>query len=76
MGSWYGLAVPAGTPKEIIARLHAETTKLLKLPDVTQRLGTSGFEVLTSTPDEYGAFTRNEIAKWGKMVKAAGLKIE
>lgn len=76
MGSWYGLAVPAGTPKEIIARLHAETTKLLKLPDVTQRLGASGFEVLTSTPDEYGAFTRNEIAKWGKMVKAAGLKIE
>ncbi len=74
VGSWYGLLVPAGTPKEIIARLHAETLKVLKLPDTRQRLDAAGFEVLTSTPEEYGAFTRSEIEKWAKVVKASGAR--
>ncbi len=76
VGSWYGLLVPAGTPKEIVARLHAETVKLLKLPAVTERLAASGFEVLVSTPEEYAAFTRSEIAKWAKAVKAANLRVD
>ncbi|HKA41339.1 MAG TPA: tripartite tricarboxylate transporter substrate binding protein [Burkholderiales bacterium] len=75
-GSWYGLVAPAGTAKEIIGRLHAETLKLLKLPDVKDRLDNAGFEVLTSTPEEYAAFTRNEVAKWGKIVKATGLRAD
>jgi tripartite-type tricarboxylate transporter receptor subunit TctC len=75
-GSWYGLAVPTGTPKDIIARLHAETHKALKLPDVKQRLDGVGFEVLLSTPEEYGAFTRSEIDKWAKVVKASGARAE
>ncbi|MDP2238753.1 MAG: tripartite tricarboxylate transporter substrate binding protein [Burkholderiales bacterium] len=74
VGSWYGLLVPAATPKEIITRLHAETLKVLRLPDTLQRLDAAGFEVLTSTPEEYGAFTRSEIEKWAKVVKASGAR--
>ncbi len=75
-GSWYGLLVPAGTPKEVVARLNAETVKLLKLPEVKGRLDSAGFEVLVSTPEEYAAFTRNEIEKWAKVVKASGARAD
>jgi tripartite-type tricarboxylate transporter receptor subunit TctC len=75
-GSWYGLSAPAGTSKEIIARLHAETIKVLGFPDVKERLFNAGFEIVTSTPEQFAAFTRNEIQKWGKIVKAAGLKVD
>ena len=75
-GSWYGLSAPAGTPKEIVARLHAETIRVLGLVDVKDRLFNAGFEIVTSTPDQFAAFTRNEIQKWGKIVKSAGLKVD
>jgi tripartite-type tricarboxylate transporter receptor subunit TctC len=75
-GSWYGLSAPAGTSKEIIARLHAETIKVLALPDVKERLFNAGFEVVVSTPEQFADFTRSEIQKWGKIVRAAGLKVE
>ncbi len=75
-GSWYGLVAPAGTPAAVITRLHAETVKLLHLADVKERLYHAGLEVVTSTPDEYAAFTRSEIAKWGKIVKATGLRAD
>jgi tripartite-type tricarboxylate transporter receptor subunit TctC len=75
-GSWYGLSAPAGTSKEIIARLHAEAVKVMALPDVKDRLFNAGFEVVTSNPEQFAAFTRSEIQKWGKLVKATGLKVE
>ena len=75
-GSWYGLSAPAGTSKDIIARLHAETVKVMALPDVKERLFNAGFEVVTSNPEQFAAFTRSEIQKWGKLVRATGLKIE
>jgi tripartite-type tricarboxylate transporter receptor subunit TctC len=75
-GSWYGLSASAGTPKEIIARLHAETIKVLALPDVRERLAAAGFEVVVSTPEQFAEFTRTEIQKWGKLVKATGLKVD
>jgi len=75
-GSWYGLSAPAGTSKEVIARLHAETIKVLGFPDVKERLFNAGFEIVTSTPDQFAVFTRDEIQKWGKIVKAAGLKVD
>ena len=76
MGSWYGLLSPAGTPREVVMRLNAEMAKILKLPDVKQRLDALGFEVLVSTPEEYGAFTKNEIEKWAKVVKASGARVD
>jgi tripartite-type tricarboxylate transporter receptor subunit TctC len=75
-GSWYGLSAPAGTPKEIVARLNAETIKVTGLADVKERLFNAGFEIVTSTPEQFAEFTRTEIQKWGKLVKAAGLKVE
>ncbi len=75
-GSWYGLSAPAGTPKDIIGRLHAETLKVVALPDVKERLFNAGFEVVTSSPEQFAEFTRTEIQKWGKLVKAAGLKVD
>jgi tripartite-type tricarboxylate transporter receptor subunit TctC len=76
MGSWYGLLVPAGTAKDIVVRLNAELAKVLKLSDVKQRLDATGFEALTSTPEEYGAFTKSEIEKWAKVVKASGARAD
>jgi len=75
-GSWYGLSAPAGTPRPIIERLHAATTKVMALPDINERLAKAGFEVVTSTPEEFAAFTKSEIQKWGKLVKATGLKAD
>lgn len=75
-GSWYGLSAPAGTPKEIINRVHAETIKVMALPEVKDRLTNTGFEIVTSNPEQFAAFTRNEIQKWGKLVKATGLKAD
>ena len=75
-GSWYGLSAPAGTPKEIIGRVHAETIKVMALADVKVRLDNAGYEIVTSNPEQFAAFTRNEIQKWGKLVKAIGLKAD
>ena len=75
-GSWYGLSAPAGTPRDIITRLNAETLKVMALPDVKDRLFNAGFEIVVGTPEQYGDFTRSEIQKWGKLVKATGLKAD
>jgi tripartite-type tricarboxylate transporter receptor subunit TctC len=75
-GSWYGLSAPAGTPKGTIGRLHAESVKVMALPEIKEPLFKAGFEVVTSDPEQFTAFVRSEIQKWGKLVKAAGLKIE
>lgn len=73
---WNGLFVPAGTPKAIVARIHQETVKLLAQPDVKQRLATLGAEAVGSSPAEFARFVKAEIAKWARVVKAAGLKPE
>jgi tripartite-type tricarboxylate transporter receptor subunit TctC len=70
--SWSGVLVPAATPRDVIARLNAELTRILQLPDVKERLANLGFEPLTSTPEQFAAFLRTEISKWGKVVKDSG----
>jgi tripartite-type tricarboxylate transporter receptor subunit TctC len=75
-GSWYGLSAPAGTSREVIARLNAEVHKVLAQPDVQARLDKAGFEVVTGTPEQYTQFVRNEIVKWGKIVRAVGLRVD
>ena len=72
--AWYGMLAPAGTAKPVVTRLHGEVVKVLRLPDVTQRLGGLGFEIAGSTPEEFGAYIRAETAKWAKVVKASGAK--
>ncbi len=74
--AWYGVLAPAGTPKPIVGRLHAEIVRALKLPDVKERLESVGFELVGSTPEAFGAYIKTEIAKWAKVVKASGVKPE
>jgi tripartite-type tricarboxylate transporter receptor subunit TctC len=74
--AWYSIAVPAGTPKAVISRLHAELVKILKSPDIRERLISEGADVETSTPEELVAFIRTEIPKWAKAVKDSGSRID
>ena len=74
--NWYGALAPAGTPKDIIDKLNAEIVRALQLPDVKERLHSQGFEIRTSTPEQFAAFIRTEIVKWAKIVKASGAKVD
>ncbi len=74
--SWFGVAAPAKTPRPIIDRLNAEIVKALNAPDMRERLQGMGADPVGSTPEQYTAFVQNEIAKWGKVIKAAGIKGE
>ncbi len=71
-----GLLSPAGTPRDIITRIHLDAAAALSLPDVKERLATLGFEPAVTTPDEFGARIRTEIVKWDKVVRAAHIRIE
>ena len=74
--SWFGLVAPAGTPKEVIARLHKETVAILMTQDVRERFAKDGTEIVASTPEEFDAYIRAEAVKWAKVVKRAGIKPE
>ena len=73
---WYGLLVPAGTPREIVARLHKETVATLETPKSRQVLSADGAEVIASLPEEFAAFLKAETVKWAKAVKDAGIQPE
>ena len=73
---WQGLFTTAKTPAAIINQLSSEVVRILKLPDVVERLATAGVEIQTSTPKEWGDFVKSEIAKWAKVVKESGVKVE
>jgi tripartite-type tricarboxylate transporter receptor subunit TctC len=72
----YGVAAPAKAPRPILDRLHAELIKVLNSPDIRERLQGLGADPVGNTPEQYTAFMQNEIAKWGKVIKAAGIKGE
>ena len=76
VSAWYGLMAPAGTPKEIITRLNAETVRAIATPKVAQQIANSGAEPISSTPEEFAAYIKSEHARWGKAVKATGLPLE
>lgn len=73
---WYGVFAPAGTPREIVARLNGETARILRTPEFRERLAKLASEALAGTPDEFAAFQRAEIVKWGRVVKDSGARIE
>lgn len=72
--AWFGIVAPAATPKQILARLNAETVKAIKLPDVNKRLLDAGSTIIGNSPEEADKFLRDEVDKWGKVVRAAGVK--
>ena len=74
--TWYGVLAPAGTPGEIVARLNVELNRLMQSKEMRDRLATMGIEPMTSTSAEFGEFLKAEIAKWAKVVKESGAKVE
>lgn len=73
---WFGLVVPAATPKEIVAKLNSELVRVLALPDIKERISSLGAEVVSTTPDGMDQFNRAQIALWAKVVKASGARAE
>jgi tripartite-type tricarboxylate transporter receptor subunit TctC len=75
-GSWQGIVAPAGTPPEVVKKLHATITAILGTAEMKEKLITSGAEIRPQSPEEFGAFIRSEMARWSKVVKESGQKFE
>ena len=75
-GAWYGVLAPAATPRAIIERLNGEFVRILKLPEVQQRLRGEAYDILADTPEQFAAAIRAEVAKWGPLIKQAGLRAD
>lgn len=73
---WFGMQVPAGTPKAVVDKLNRDIVTLLKEPDVVQRFRNQGVEVAASTPEQFGALVRSEITKWTQLIREANIRIE
>jgi tripartite-type tricarboxylate transporter receptor subunit TctC len=76
ISTWFGLLAPAGTPKAVIAKLNAGVTQILNSPEMRERLTAQGAEPAPTSPDEFAAFIRSEIAKYARIVKASGAKVD
>lgn len=70
--SWGGILAPAGTPKDVVSKLHEGVVKVLKMQEVQQKLDALGAEVIASTPEQFGAYIKTETDKWAGVVKASG----
>ncbi len=74
--NWYGVFVPAGASKEIVAKLHNDIVRVLKQPDVKDRFAGEGGDIIADTPEQFAAFVNKEIPKWSKVVKDASVKVD
>jgi tripartite-type tricarboxylate transporter receptor subunit TctC len=73
---WYGVVMPGGTPKPIVARVHDDVVRILAQPDVNERLTADAGEVVAGTPEAFGAYIRSELARWGKVIAETGVKAD
>lgn len=76
VNGWHGLLAPAGTPKEIIARLHEEAARILRLPDIKERMVENGVESVGNTPQEFAAYINSETIKWARVIKQSGARVD
>ncbi len=74
--TWYGVLAPAGTPRDIINRLHAEWIRIAALPDTLEKMQNAGVETLSGTPEQFAELIKAEIARWAKVIKEANVSIE
>ena len=74
--SWNGVVAPTGTPKDIIARLNGEIVRILRQPDLREKFLLQGVELVPTTPEEFGAFIRQDVAKWAKVIQLSGARPE
>jgi len=73
---WFGVVGPAGMPRDVVARLNAEMNKVLMMTDVRERFQAGGVEPVGGAPEKFGDHLKAEIAKWGKVVKATGARVD
>ena len=73
---WYGVVVPAATPRDVIARLNREIVKLMNLPDVREKFAQQSVDPATDTPEQFAQMIRDEVARWSKVIRTAGIKVE
>jgi tripartite-type tricarboxylate transporter receptor subunit TctC len=76
VGVWFGVLTVAGTPPEIVRRLNAETVRILTSPEVKERFGRTGVDVIAGTPEQFSAFLKSEVVRWAKVVQDAGIKAD
>jgi len=76
MDVWFGIVAPAGTPKDIVAKLNAAIVSGLKAPDVKQRFGGLGYEAIGDTPEQFAATIKTDIEKFGRVIRSAGIRAE
>ena len=74
--AWFGIFVPAGTPRDVVERLHGEFTRAFAAPDVRERMLAIGAEPVSSRPDEFAAYIRGEADKYAKVIKSSGAKVD
>jgi len=76
ISTWIGLLAPAGTPKEIVARLHGEVARIIRLPEVQERFRDLGIQPVGDTPEHYQQYIRNELAKYAKLARQSGARAD
>jgi tripartite-type tricarboxylate transporter receptor subunit TctC len=74
--SWFAIFAPAGTPKDIVAKMHADVVRTFKLPDIQERMKTLGLDPILGSPEELAKYQASEISKWAKVIKESGAKAE
>ena len=74
--NWFGMVAPAATPRDIINRLHSDIVKVLRMPDIRERLAAQGADPVASSTEEFGAFMKAETAKWARVIKEANIRAD
>ena len=75
ISSWQAMFAPAGTPKDVVAKINGETTRMLAQPDVRERIAKEGADPVGSTPEQFSIRIRSEIEKWSRVIKDANIKM-
>ena len=73
--TWYGLVVPAGTPQPVVTRLHEALVRILAAPDVKEKFASQGVEPAANSPQEFKDYLKAEVTKWGRVIKASGMRV-
>ena len=76
VSAWYGMFVPGGTPRDVVNRLNTEFAKIMRLPDIHERMTTLGWDPVTNTPEQFTAQIKSELAIWADVVKKSGAKVD
>ena len=76
MAPWWGMFAPAGTPREVVAKLNAESVRILALPDIKAHYAGLGMAAISNSPEQFHAYVQEEIARWAKVVKATGARAD